>query len=113
VILSGDAHMDLALEVKGDWRGAKSPCVGVEFLTTSISSGGDGSPSDKNADAIYADNPHLTFVGTQRGYTRHVVTPQRWQADLRAVERVSTPGAPVATAKSFVVEAGRPGLADA
>jgi alkaline phosphatase D len=113
VILSGDAHMDLALELKNDWRDAKSPCVGVEFLTTSISSNGDGSPTDRQADAIYADNPHLKFLGTQRGYTRHVVTPQRWQADLRTVERVSTPGAPVATRKSFVVEAGRPGLAEA
>ncbi|HKA71024.1 MAG TPA: alkaline phosphatase, partial [Xanthobacteraceae bacterium] len=83
------------------------------FLTTSISSGGDGTPVVKNADAILADNPHLKFVGNQRGYTRHVVTPQRWQADLRAVERVSVPGAPVATRKSFVVEAGRPGLLEA
>ena len=113
VVLTGDLHMDLALEIKHDWNEAKSPCVGVEFLTTSISSGGDGTPVVKNADAILADNPHLKFVGNQRGYTRHVVTPQRWQADLRAVERVSVPGAPVATRKSFVVEAGRPGLLEA
>jgi alkaline phosphatase D len=112
VVLAGDAHMDLALEIKDDWRDAKSPCLGVEFLTTSISSSGDGSPPDRQADAIYADNPHLKFVGRQRGYTRHVVTPQRWQADLRTVGLVSTPGAPVATAKSFVVEAGRPGLVE-
>ena len=113
VILSGDAHVDLAFEIKQDWRDAGSPCLGVEFLTTSISSGGDGSSSVKNSDAIYADNPHLKFVGNERGYTRHVVTPQRWQADLRVVERVSVPGAPVVTRKSFVVEAGRPGLAEA
>jgi alkaline phosphatase D len=112
VVLAGDAHMDLALEIKDDWRDAKSPCLSVEFLTTSISSSGDGSPTDKNANAIHGDNPHLKFVGMQRGYTRHVVTPQRWQADLRTVERVTTPGAPVATAKSFVVEAGRPGLVE-
>jgi len=113
VVLSGDAHMDLSLEIKDDWNDAKSRCVGVEFLSTSISSGGDGAANVKNADAILADNPHLKFVGYERGYTRHVVTPQRWQADLRTVERVSTPGAPVVTRKSFVVEAGRPGLQEA
>jgi len=113
VVLAGDAHMDLALEIKDDWNDTHAPCVGVEFLTTSISSGGDGSAIVKNADAIYADNPHLKFVGNERGYTRHVVTPQRWQADLRVIERVSAPGAPVSTRKSFVVEAGRPGLVNA
>jgi alkaline phosphatase D len=113
VVLSGDAHIDLAMEVNADWSDAKSPCLGVEFLTTSISSGGDGSASVANAEAILADNPHLKFIGNRRGYTRHVVTPKRWQADLRVVERVSTPGAPVSTAKSFVVEAGRAGLLQA
>jgi alkaline phosphatase D len=54
----------------------------------------------------------MRFLGNERGYTRHVVTPQRWQADYRVVERVTTPGAPVVTRKSFVVEAGRPGLMD-
>jgi len=112
VVLSGDAHVDLALDIKGDWD-AKAPAVGVEFLTTSISSGGDGSATMKNADAILADNPHLKFVGNRRGYTRHVVTPKSWRADLRAVERISVPDAPVATQKSLVVEAGRPGLVDA
>jgi len=110
IVLSGDAHVDLALEIKDDWSNPTSPCVGVEFLTTSASSGGDGTAAMANADAIYADNPQLKFIGNRRGYTRHVVTPQRWRADLRCVERISTPGAPVATAKSFVVEAGRPGL---
>jgi alkaline phosphatase D len=42
-----------------------------------------------------------------------VVTRQRWQADFRVVEKVITPGMPVVTRKSLVVEAGRPGLMDA
>jgi hypothetical protein len=32
---------------------------------------------------------------------------------MRTVEQISSPGAPVSTAKSFVVEAGRPGLVEA
>jgi alkaline phosphatase D len=105
--------MGMALEIKDDWRNAKSPCIGAEFVATSISSGGDGSASPANADALHGGNPHLKFVGNERGYSRHVVTPERWQADFRVVEKVTTPGMPVTTRKSFVVEAGHPGLMDA
>jgi alkaline phosphatase D len=113
VVLSGDAHIGMAFELKEDWEDSKAPCVGVEFLATSISSNGDGSETFANADAAFSDNPGLKFLGNERGYTRHVVTPRRWQADFRVVERVSTVGAPIATRKSFVVEAGKPGLAPA
>jgi alkaline phosphatase D len=113
VVLTGDAHMGMAFEIKDDWSDPSSRCVGVEFLATSISSGGDGSPSPSNAEALYHDNPHLKFIGNERGYTRHVVNPTSWQADYRVVEKVSLPGAAVSTRKSFAVEAGRPGLVDA
>jgi alkaline phosphatase D len=113
VVLTGDVHMGMALEIKDDWRDANSRCLGTEFLATSISSGGDGSASLANADALHGGNPHLKFIGNERGYSRHTVTPERWQADFRVVEKVTTPGMPVTTRKSFVVEAGHPGLMDA
>ncbi len=113
VVLSGDVHRGAALELRQDWRKPESACVGVEFLATSISSGGDGFAKMPNADALHANNPHLKFISDQRGYNRHIVTPQRWQADFRSVDRVRTAGGTVSTAKSFVVEAGKPGLVDA
>jgi alkaline phosphatase D len=82
----------------------------VEFVSTSISSGGDGLARPENHDAVHADNPHMKFIGDERGYTRHTVTPKRWTADFRIVERVTTKGAPVLTRKSLVAEAGKPGL---
>jgi alkaline phosphatase D len=112
VVLTGDAHFALALELRENSHDADSRCVGVEFLATSISSGGDGGEALANKDALHAQNPHLKFSGNERGYTRHTVTPKTWQADHRAVEKISTPGAPVVTRKSLVVEAGRPGLVD-
>jgi alkaline phosphatase D len=112
VVLTGDAHMALALELKDNPKDPNSRCLGVEFLATSISSGGDGGEALSNKDALHAQNPHLKFSGNERGYTRHTVTPKLWQADHRAVEKISTPGAPVVTRKSLVVEAGRPGLVD-
>jgi alkaline phosphatase D len=113
VVLTGDLHKALALELKDDWRNPKSACVGVEFLATSISSGGDGSRTVANEAQLRTDNPHLKFIGNERGYTRHVVTHNRWQADYRVVERVSSPGVPALTRKSFIVEAGHAGLMDA
>jgi alkaline phosphatase D len=113
VVLTGDAHMALALEIKQDWKDPKSRCLGVEFLATSISSGGDGSAALENKEALHAQNPHLKFSGNERGYTRHTVTPKQWRADHRVVEKVSTRDAPILMRKSLVVEAGRPGLNDA
>ena len=80
VVLTGDVHRGIALEIKEDWREQSSRCLGVEFVSTSISSGGDGSARPDNNDALHADNPHLKFIGEERGYTRHVVTPKQWMA---------------------------------
>jgi alkaline phosphatase D len=113
VVLSGDMHRGLALELRDDGADPSSPCLGVEFLATSIASGGDGAATLPNAGTMYANNPHLKYISEQRGYHRHTVTPRQWQADFRVVDRISTPGLPVTTAKTLVVEAGKPGLAGA
>ena len=48
-----------------------------------------------------------------RGYVSCVVTPNQMRADFRTVPYVVKPGAPVHTSRSFIVEAGRPGLQNA
>ncbi|WP_315754253.1 MULTISPECIES: alkaline phosphatase D family protein [unclassified Bradyrhizobium] len=113
VVLTGDLHKGVALELKQDWRDPASQCVGVEFLATSISSDGDGFARYDNEPTLFANNPHLKFFSNQRGYIRHVVTPARWQADYRVVDRISVADGTVSTAKSFVTLAGKPGLVDA
>lgn len=110
VVLTGDLHRALALELRRDWRDPASPCIGVEFLSTSISSVGDGPATDADRATMLRNNPHLKFFSDKRGYTRHVVTPKQWQADFRAVDSTATPGQPVRTAQTLLVEAGRPGL---
>jgi alkaline phosphatase D len=89
VVLTGDVHRSIALEIKDDWRDPRSRTLGVEFVSTSISSGGDGSAKLDNEDALRKDNPHLKFTGEERGYTLHTVTPKLWTADFRVVERVT------------------------
>ncbi|NEE55396.1 alkaline phosphatase, partial [Streptomyces sp. SID8455] len=49
----------------------------------------------------------------RRGYTVVTLTEKQARADFRTVPAVTTPGAPVSTAASFVTEAGNPGLTPA
>lgn len=55
-------------------------------------------------------NPHMKFYDGRRGYVKVTLTPDSARADFRTVSAVTTPGAPLATAASFVTEAGSPGL---
>jgi alkaline phosphatase D len=110
VVLTGDLHRAIACEFRRDGRNPDSPRVGVEFLSTSISSFGDGPATEADLATMVRNNPNLKYFSAQRGYTRHTVTPSRWQADFRAVDSVATPGQPVKTAQTLVVEAGRPGV---
>lgn len=82
--------------------------VGVEFVGTAITSGGDG--SDTASAAVMDENPHIKFYNDRRGYVRCRVTPDTWQTDYRILPYVKEPGAPVSTAASFVVEDDNPRL---
>ena len=74
---------------------------------------GDGFDTNDSFKAMIAQDPHIKFFNNQRGYVRHVVTPERWQADFQVLDKVSVRDGRVSTRKSFVVEHGRNGLAEA
>jgi len=113
VVLTGDVHAAYVCDVKADFDDPSSPTVATELVGTSITTGRDG--VDQNpGDAIqYAENPHIKFINRKRGYIRNVITPSTWTADYRVVEYVTTPGAPVTTRASFVIEDGQPGAVPA
>jgi alkaline phosphatase D len=78
-----------------------------EFVGTSVSSSG---PPYEPFRAHLADNPHVRFFDSRwHGYLRCLVDRGRWLTDLRVVETVERPDAPVRTLASFVVQHGRPG----
>jgi alkaline phosphatase D len=107
VVLGGDIHSFWVTDLKPDNRDPASPVVASEFVGTSISS--SGVPFGVFS-AFLPDNPHIKYFESRlRGYVRCTVTPKRWTSDLRVVDTVATPGAPVRTLASFVVEDGRPG----
>ncbi|MEO1020070.1 MAG: alkaline phosphatase, partial [Pseudomonadota bacterium] len=62
---------------------------------------------------VLAKNPHINFFNNQRGYLSIDITPETWTTNFRVIDYVSRPGAPVKTRKSFVLEAGTPGMNDA
>lgn len=110
VVITGDIHNNWANELLADFDAPDGPPVAVEFVGTSVSSGGDGVNVPAWAEAARRENPFVKFVNDERGYVRCEVTPGQWRADYRTVEQISRPGAPVNTRATFVVEAGRPGL---
>ena len=110
VVLTGDIHSNWANELKADFDDPHSKTFGVELVTTSITSGGDGSEVPSFGPAVLAENPHIKYTNNRRGYVNTRITDGDLRADFRVVPYVSQPGAPVATDASFVVDAGNPGL---
>jgi len=111
VVLTGDIHSNWANELRVDDRKHDEAVVAAEFVGSSISSGGNG-PKQPAAglDKMLEANPCVKFHDRQRGYVRCTVTPKAWTADYVEVADVLKPGGVVATAASFVVEAGSPAI---
>ena len=60
-----------------------------------------------------SENPWIKYNSQQRGYVKVSLDQQTCRADYKVVPYVKRPGAPISTHRSFVVEAGNPGLKDA
>ncbi|MBM2619875.1 alkaline phosphatase D family protein [Actinoplanes sp. LDG1-06] len=110
VVLTGDVHAHWADELKLDYADPTSRTVGTELVCSSITSTGNGADVPTGQHPWAAWNPHLRFYNNQRGYVRTRITPDSLTADFRVVPYVTTPGAPVHTRATFVVEDRRPGL---
>src|SRR5690606_2587449 len=107
VVLTGDAHVNCAADLKADWADPDSATVGAEFVGTSITSGGDGADMTPNGEEWLAANPHLRFFNSQRGYLRCRATADLWTSDYVVVDKVTTPDGTASVRQSLVVEAGR------
>ncbi len=108
VVLTGDIH----LAGVGLLRSTPDVApLGVEFVTTSISSGG---LVDADLTELLAGFPNVVDAElAHRGYTLHTVTPDRWVADYRIVADVTAPDSPVSTWRTFTVRAGSPDVEEA
>ncbi len=104
VVLTGDVHAHWAGDLVADYDEPTSAPVGSEFVTSSISSGGDGFDSDPQEHPFLQINPHLKFYNNLRGYVRTTITPTEMQADFRSLPYVTQPGAQAFTRASFVTQ---------
>jgi alkaline phosphatase D len=109
IVLTGDIHSAWVADLKRNFLDPASPTVATEFVCTSIAS----AFLDEFIPLIEANlgpqsrNPHILFFeGRHRGYTLCEVTPERWRADFRIVERLTDPASAVRTAATWAVDAG-------
>jgi alkaline phosphatase D len=110
LVLTGDIHSHWANDLHAADGTAAGRAVGTELVTTSISSGGNGSAQPAGLAAMLTENPCVRFHNAQRGYVSCDLTPDRCLASYRVVDVVTAPGGTVSTAATFAIENGRPGL---
>ncbi len=105
VVLTGDEHQNFA----GLLHDSDDP-VAVEFVGTSISSGGDGQDRRPGSDRILAENPQIKLINDQRGYLVCDVGRDAWRTNYMVMDRVSTPGGSISRRATAVVAHGTPSL---
>ncbi len=109
VVVSGDLHAGMALEVHADDDDPESAVVAPEFMAPAVSS---AFPADlaSLAPLLPLVNPHLSHVDTTNGWLLLECSPQRLEAHYRTVDDVTDPASGVSVAARFEVLSGDPRL---
>ncbi len=107
IVLTGDEHQNFAGEV----RDRAGRIAAIEFVATSITSGGDGQDRRLGSDVMLANNPHLKFINDQRGYIVCDIGRNLWTTDYMVLDRVSTPGGTLSRRARATVARGTTQLA--
>lgn len=113
VVLTGDEHQHFAGELHLDGRRPGRDPLAVEFVATSITSGGDGQDLRADMGPIKAANDQLKFVNSQRGYLVCDVDRERFQAEFKVLDKVSDRLGALTTRKTMVVLPGQARLVEA
>jgi alkaline phosphatase D len=113
VVLTGDEHQNFAGELQLDGAHPEARPIATEFVTTSISSGGDGVDQTPAFARIQAANPQLKFNNSQRGYVICDVTPGRWITEFKVLDAVTRRDGALTTRMKLAIEAGDPRLVTA
>jgi alkaline phosphatase D len=103
IVLTGDIHFAGVGTIRQGER-VTGTAVGVEFVATSISSGGNVDPAI--TDVVKAIPDILDVELAHRGYILHTVTPEAWSAEYRMVETVKEPDAAMFVHATYRVTAG-------
>jgi len=109
VVLTGDIHNNWVNDLKVDFDDDAGDIVATEFVGTSVSSGGNGSPTRSDTPGVLRDNPFVRFFNNERGYVRCQVTPDGWTSDYRTISTVLERESKCVTRSSWTDEPGTAG----
>ncbi len=113
VVATGDVHKHHAGVLPSRPEDLLSTPVATEFVTTSISSNGDGDDIPAGWEGVLAANPHAPLLNNRRGYQVFEIGKDHWQTEVVGVDRVSVPGGKRLRIARLVTEHGRPGITPA
>ncbi|WP_199803322.1 alkaline phosphatase D family protein [Erythrobacter rubeus] len=109
IILTGDEHQNYAGQVHLDGKRPLAEPIANEFVSTSISSGGDGEDQRERTKGIQEENPaSLKWHNSQRGYVLCDVSPTQWVTEFKTLNRVTERGGTIGTRKRMMVEQSVP-----
>ncbi len=100
VVLTGDIHLAGVGRLVDD----NGVAMGTEWVTTSISSAPTVPDEVEDLVALFPDV--VEFEIQHRGYTRHTIDRDAWEAEYRIVDDVAQADSPVGTWKTFTLAAG-------
>ncbi|HEU5130104.1 MAG TPA: alkaline phosphatase D family protein [Glycomyces sp.] len=106
VVLTGDVHTHWASELLADFDDPDSERVGVELVTTSITSGGNGVDSVPEDNEALRINPHIKFRNAQRGWVHATITPDQLDVDFQVVPIVTEQDSGAYVRRSYTVADG-------
>lgn len=108
IVLTGDIH----LSGVGQLTTTANPttAVGIEFVATSISSGGNVPPETQGL--LQALPNIIDAEASHRGYILHTITPETWTAQYRIVDNAKVENSGVSDWKTFSVTAGTAAVAE-
>lgn len=108
VIATGDAHMHNIGAVPFRDDEPDGPAAAIEFMATSISSGGDGAATTPATQAyLDARNPNLALINHQRGYQVFNIGATEWVTDVKVMDQVQKPGGRIGALTRFAVESSQ------
>jgi alkaline phosphatase D len=108
LVLGGDVHMNVAVNLRVQPNDAKSPIVASELVTTSITSRGMG---ETLAAQIRSNNPDIAHLRPdERGFTWLQITPEGVQSTFKTTANPVQQASAFGTQAQFTVQRGVAGV---
>lgn len=108
VVLTGDIHSNWVNELRVDDFKMDTKVIATEFVTTSLSSGGNGSEATNTANKYKSNSPFVKFFNAERGYILCELTPEKWISHYKVIDEVLKPGGKTQIRASYQVNTGDP-----